>query len=212
MKTKFAALFLTFVAANPAFAQLRITEAMSSAGVGPDWFELTNFGAAAVDITGYKVEDSSNDFALSQNLLGVTSIAAGESVVFAETDDPAGVLPVFRNLWTANGLAGVQVGSYSGSGLGLSSGGDGLNLFAADGTNLNLGVSFGAATAGVSFGYDTTTNTFGGLSVAGQFGAFVSADPIANVGSPGTVGGIIPEPASITLAGMALLASLRRKR
>ena len=39
-------------------SQVRITEVMSSGGTS-DWFELTNFGTTAVDITGWKVDDSS---------------------------------------------------------------------------------------------------------------------------------------------------------
>jgi hypothetical protein len=39
-------------------SQVRITEVVSSGGTS-DWFELTNYGPTAVDITGWKVDDSS---------------------------------------------------------------------------------------------------------------------------------------------------------
>jgi hypothetical protein len=56
------AAFVAVVAtAATAQAQLRFTEAMSSSGTGgtADWFELTNLGSGAVDITGYKFDDGS---------------------------------------------------------------------------------------------------------------------------------------------------------
>jgi P pilus assembly chaperone PapD len=40
-----------------------------------DWFELTNTGAYAVDISGWKMDDNSNAFASAVALRGVTSIA-----------------------------------------------------------------------------------------------------------------------------------------
>jgi hypothetical protein len=76
------------LAAGVAQAQLAITEvAPWSSGNSPvaaDWIEITNFGASAVDITGYRIDDASNSFASSVALVGITSIAAGESVIFIE--------------------------------------------------------------------------------------------------------------------------------
>src|SRR4051812_36455368 len=47
--------------AASAHGALVITEVMSSSGTGgtSDWFEVTNTGPAAVDITGYKMDDNS---------------------------------------------------------------------------------------------------------------------------------------------------------
>src|SRR4051794_40971992 len=48
-------------AAAPASADIRINEIESQAiGGGPDWVEVTNTGAAAVDIGGYQLRDSGN--------------------------------------------------------------------------------------------------------------------------------------------------------
>ena len=44
---------------------------------GADWFEVTNIGTHAADLTGFRVDDSSNAFATAIALNGVTSIAAG---------------------------------------------------------------------------------------------------------------------------------------
>jgi hypothetical protein len=189
-------------------AQLVITEAMSSSGTGgtPDWFELTNQGATALSISSFKVDDNSFAFGSSVSLLGISTIASGESVVFIESS-VASDITSFRSFW--GGLSTLQIGSYSGSGVGLSSAGDGLVVFNASGTNLTGNVTFGAATTGVSFSYNPQTNTFGALSVAGQFGARTSnsASP-SNIGSPG----VIPEPSTYALAGLGLvlLAFFRR--
>ncbi|MEX2115104.1 MAG: lamin tail domain-containing protein [Pirellulales bacterium] len=216
LQLSFFATLLMLVVAAPSQAAIKITEAMSSSGSGgtDDWIELTNTGGSAVDITGYKMDDGSFNAANSVLLLGVTSIAAGQSVVFLETSDPGTDIPAFRAFWDgANALSGVTIGSYSGSGLSFSGSGDGVIIF--DSLNANAiidQVSFGAATSGVTFGFDPNTLTFGGLSVAGQFGAFNSFDTTPlNVGSPGAV----PEPSTLVMAGMSLvgaaLVALRRR-
>ena len=66
---------------------IRITEVMSSSGVGgtADWFEITNYGDAAVDLTGWRMDDNSFSFAASLALNGVTSILPAQSIVFLET-------------------------------------------------------------------------------------------------------------------------------
>lgn len=176
-------------------SQVRITEVMSSGGTS-DWFELTNFGSTAVDITGWKVDDGSFSLAASLLINGVTSIAPNERVIFCENASAA-YATTFRTFW---GLASeVQVGTYTGSGIGLSSSGDGVIVFDASGTEV-WRVSFGAATAGTSFywGYNSLGNfdpmyvgasNVGLLSILGTIQSQVtvnSADAALNVGSPST--------------------------
>ncbi len=189
-----SAIFIALTSVSFAQGILRITEVMSS-GSTADWFELTNIGNASVDITGYKVDDNSFNFANSAFLNGVTTIAAGESVIFGESGS-ATFATDFRTFW---GLSeNIQVGTYSGSGLGFSSSGDGTIIFDATGTEVSR-VSFGAATANFSFYYgynaDGTFNpTYVGMSNVGLVSAvgeietqttFTSADIAANVASPG---------------------------
>ena len=208
------AAFVAVVAtAATAQAQLRFTEAMSSSGVGgtADWFELTNLGSGAVNITGYKFDDGTFNIAYAVSLQGVTSIAAGQSVVFLETASASDAKAAFRTFW--GNIDSVVIGSYSGSGLSLSSFGDGLTLFDAGGSEL-MRAEFGAATTGFSFGFNPTTSTFGALSANGLFGGFTSAGTPTNVGSPGTIGAI-PEPSTYAaLVGALALAgvALRRRR
>jgi Lamin Tail Domain/PEP-CTERM motif len=203
-----AVLIVLAAIAVPCRAALVITEAMSSSGSGgtADWFELTNTGAAPLTITDDRMDDNSFTFTgLSVALLGVATIAPGESAVFIESAAPATDIPAFRTFWGGAGaLAGVQIGSYSGSGVSLSSNGDGVIIFDSVGNTIAGPVDFGAATSGVSFGYNPTTQTFGDLSQAGQFGAFTSADPLGNVGSPGAV----PEPSTVVIAGLGALGLL----
>ena len=176
--------------ANTSFAVpiLRITEAMSSSGTGgtPDWFELSNVGDTAADITGYKMDDASFAIGSAFALNGVTSIAAGESVIFVES--ATDYLLAFNTFW---GKSLTKVGYYSGSGTSLGSGGDGVAVFDSSGTEVNR-VSFGAATTGTSFYwiYDATgaliSTATGTLSSAGSLGATTTSGSAANTGSPGT--------------------------
>ena len=66
--------------------------------VGADWFELTNRGTSAVNISGWKFDDNSNSFASSVALSGITSIGAGESVIFLENATDT-IFNTFKSNW-----------------------------------------------------------------------------------------------------------------
>lgn len=181
---------LAVQAGGPAHAAgiIRITEVMSSSGVGgtPDWFELTNYGDEAVDVSSWRMDDANPTFGTSVLLNGITSIASGTSVVFIEGSDVTATN--YKNYWGGSVTTGVAVGWYSGSGISLGSGGDSVAIFNSGGTLITQ-VSFGAASTGTSF-YWTYTNagttvTSAALSSAGNLGAFTSASTPTNVGSPG---------------------------
>ena len=224
--------------ASPALAQistLRITEVMSSSGVGgtADWWEVTNYGSSAVDITGWKVDDSSFTSGSSVALNGITSISAGESVAFLETTTldsgtVATLISSFRTFWGGS-AASAQIGYYAGSGVSFSSNGDGIVMFSGTGAETTPRVSFGAATPGASFyyGYDaagdptTSPNTNAIVSTVGTLdgqSTFASAtiSTAQNIGSPGTAVAAVPEPSSIALlaigAGTGVTLLLRRTR
>jgi hypothetical protein len=222
--------------ASPALAQistLRITEAMSSSGAGgtADWWEVTNYGSSAVDITGWKFDDSSFVFGSSVALNGITSINAGESVAFLETTTldsgtVATLISSFRTFWGGS-AASAQIGYYAGSGISFSSNGDGLVMFSGTGAETTPRVTFGAATAGSTFYYaydaagDPTTspNTNAVVSTVGTLDGqitFASATTVPqNIGSPGTAA-VVPEPSSVALlaigAGAGVALVLRRAR
>ncbi len=166
---------------------------------GVDWFEVTNTGAAAVSISGWKVDDSSNSFAASLTLNGITSIAPGESVIFMESATPATTIPLFTSAWFGSSVpAGLQLGTYSGSGIGLSTGGDAVNLYNAAGT-LQANVAFGASPAAAPFAtFDNAAGldnaTISTLSVAGTNGAFLVSTGTPAIGSPGKISGTTTPP------------------
>ncbi len=191
---------LTITAAATGAVNLAVTEAApwssGNSPLGSDWFEVTNFGTSSVSLVGATMDDNSNSFAVSVPLQGVTSILPGESVIFIETatsSDLAAKAQTFIDLWYGGTApAGLQIGSYSGSGVGLSTGGDAVNLFDIGGTLL-AAISFGPAPSGTPLA--TFDNSAGlsnqaitGLSVVGQFGAFVAAHDANEIGSPGTIG------------------------
>ncbi|WP_187830015.1 SdiA-regulated domain-containing protein [Siccirubricoccus phaeus] len=190
-------LTLTDVADNPAPAGLYISEiapwSSGNSPVGADWFEVTNAGTSAVDVTGWKMDDSSDVFAQAVSLTGITSIAAGESVIFLETDDLEAAKAEFIATWFGGTApAGLQIGAYSGGGVGLSTGGDAVNLYNAVGEK-QASVSFGASPADAPF---TSFNNAAGLNNAEVTalsevrtnGAFAAPGDAAEIGSPGTVG------------------------
>jgi hypothetical protein len=190
---------------------LAITEvapwSSSNSPLGADWFEVTNTSSHAVDITGWKMDDNSNSSGLAVALNGITSIAAGESVIFIESDSPGNAVPAFKGLWFgANPPANLQVGTYSGSGVGLSTTNDAVNLFNSAGV-LQASVTFGASPAGPSF--KTFDNAAGlsnvavsQLSADGVNGAFVALGDVHEIGSPGRIVNIQKTTATVTLSNL----------
>ena len=180
-------------------ATVAITEvtpwSSGTTSVAADWFEVTNYGTTALDITGWKVDDNSNLFTSALTLNGITSIAPGESVIFLETSstNAATIIANFKSTWFGNNPpSNLQVGSYTGASIGLSTGGDAVNLFDANG-NLKANVAFGAATTNFSFnnaaGLNNATITL--LSQIGINGAFAAINDLPQIGSPGNVGKLI---------------------
>ena len=207
--------------ALPAFAQtVRITEvAPWGSGSSPyaaDWFELTNTGSAAVSISGWKFDDNTNAFGSSVALNGITSIAAGESVIFLETASPTTVGASFLSTWFGTS-GGPRIGSYTGTGVGLGTSGDAVNIFDGSGT-LQARVAFGASDAISPFqsfnnaaGLNNATISL--LSEVGTNGAFVALNDIAEIGSPGLIAAVPgPESYAFMLAGLALAGAIARKR
>ena len=179
---------------------LRITEVMSSSGTGGtvDWFELTNYGDTVADITGYKMDDNSFSFAASVALNGVTSIAPGESVIFLESSLGAAIAG-FRTFWDLG--EAPQIGYYSGSGVGFSSGGDGVVVFDALGVEVTPRTNFGAATTGKTFYWAYTPSGEAVATESGKVSAdglldgqstFTTTGAVPNTGSPGTAATIVP--------------------
>ena len=214
-------LFAALIGASTARAQLIISE-VDAAGSGntnyaADWFELKNTGSVALNITGWRMDDSSASAATSVALRGLTSIAPGQIVIFLEgnatgTTD-ATIDANFRTAWFGGSVpAGLTVANYGGSGVGLSTSGDGVNIFNAS-SNLVVGVSFGANVSPATF--DNTAGLSGAisqLSVVGVNGAFATFNPNpSEIGSPGVVS-VVPEPSTLALGSLAATVLLFRRR
>jgi autotransporter-associated beta strand protein len=195
---------LSLAQAANAAAIIRVTEVMSSSGVGgtADWFELTNYGDAAIDISGWRMDDNSYSFAASLALVPFasgteaawTTIGPGESAVFLESAVPATDVPNFQSFWNIGPNPGTvrnpKLATYVGSGASFSSGGDGVIVFRSDSTEVTR-TAFGAATGGSTFfwSYDSAgvpaTAALGTVSVPGLADAYSTASTPSNVGSPG---------------------------
>ena len=174
-----------------------------------DWWELTNTGPTAVNLTGYQWEDSTS--LGDQAIFPAATIAAGESIIIHENDIIGGTIRIadeFRAAWgLSSSVQLLEEPDFTGPNpfSGLSSGGDVVSLFDPAG-NLVDSVSFPAATAGVTFEWGTNGSSLG-LSVDGENGAFLSN--YGGVGSPGTA--VVPEPAAMTMM-LFLLAGLACRR
>ncbi len=138
----------TVALADNASAQVVISEvdpygSSSSSGYSADWFELTNTGTAAVDITGWTMLDNhaasntATPYATGAtisigNLTGAnktfgaaalttvtgSSIAAGQSVIFLESSASASasstIITNFENAWFGSKVpAGLSFGTYN---------------------------------------------------------------------------------------------------
>ncbi len=221
MKHIFTLAALTLIAAGTTQGAIIVSEVHPNGsggtnGYSADFFELTNTGNAAVDITGWKVDDNSNAFGSSVALRGLTSIAPGKSVVFVEGNtagsNDASVQAAFIASWFgASTPVGFTIAGYGGSGIGLSTGGDAVNLFDSAGNRVT-GVAFGAFIPATTFdnavgigGTSLPLPVISTGSVAGVNNAFLSG--FGEIGSPG----LTPEPTSLTLvAGACALARRRR--
>ncbi len=184
---------LTVSAAAPAGnASVAITEASpwssGDSSYGGDWFELTNTGTTAVDLTGWRMNDDTNEYGSGATLEGVGSLAPGHSAIFIEGS--TATAEAFEAFWFGGSPpAGFQIGHYSGSGVGLSSGGDGVNVFDAEGNHL-AGIAFGSATSGQTFDNTAALGSGSGapatistLCAEGVNGAFTVS---GETGSPGS--------------------------
>ena len=118
--------------------------------------------------------------------------------------------------------AGLQVGNYTGGGVGLGQGGDAINIYNSTGT-LQASVSFGLSGSNLEgpppfHTFDNAAGlngvTISALSAVGVNGAFVAINDINEIGSPGRIAAPIPEPGTyaLLLAGLGMIGGIARKR
>ncbi|MDX2115728.1 MAG: lamin tail domain-containing protein [Planctomycetota bacterium] len=219
MKTSIvvAASFVAALAAA-ANAALVVTElqAQTTAGtastINGDWWELTNTGAASINLAGYQwadTEDALGGPTPQPNFFPAITIAAGESIIILE--EAAANEAAFRTNWNLS--SSVQIlgtdemlpsPGVTDTFSGLSSNGDGVFFYSPAGDLLSS-YTYGAITRGTTFEADRSGNNLG-LSVIGENGAYRAANN--DIGSPATS---VPAPGAVALSAVAL-AGLRRRR
>lgn len=163
----------TFAAVNPIREapsfDLQITEIWPGnepgANLTADWFEIANTGDAAwnASVDGpLFFDDESADPGAADELMGVSSIAPGETVVFVDDD----TISEFLEVWSDSiDLDGVQIGTFAGAGLAQS--GDAVTLF--------LQPLSGGGLVELDFEAYPDGDAFGGRSY--QVGAAAFSDP-----------------------------------
>ena len=185
-----------FICAPICHADLVITEVMARSGydgnVAPaldgDWWELTNTGALAVDLSGYQWDDEPTPLtpSISTFPAGI-SIGAGETIIILQEDVAS--IPAWKSAWGLG--AGVQVLSRE-----LFTVGESFSSFSANGDEVNLYEPGGDLIASVEFGPTVTGRTkvflrdgspiYGLNSISGEHGAANSGSGSGpDVGSPG---------------------------
>ena len=184
--------------ASAAHGELVITEVMASSShptnVAPtpdangDWWELTNTGSVAVDLTGYKWDDVPTPLSPTVSIFppGVT-IQPGESIIILE--EPSENVATWKAAWglsTTRVLDRTQFSNMGGEGFsGLGTSGDEVNLYDS-GSVLVAHVEFGASVPGKSQAFHRDRTAVYGLhSEAGLQGAAASNLSPLDVGSPG---------------------------
>ncbi len=197
---------------------IRITEVSSArtvldpgfidrVGFAPeDWWEITSFSPMPISLSGWRFDDNSASLASAITLTDTNlTILPGESIVFVERLTPA----QFTTWWGSNNLpAGLKIVTYTGSGIGLSSGGDGLRLWNATATaNTDTldAVDFPAGDPGISFNFNPDTREFGKPSQIGIHGvvqATATLEGVQEWGSPGRIreGSVVLPPRSPVLS------------
>lgn len=196
--------------------QIAITELLyNSDNGGGEFFELTNIGDMAVDVTGWTMLD--NDAAPDPtdyfDLSAFGSIAAGESVIVTELDAAA-----FRTQWSL--AASVKVigglGDVTGKNLGRN---DSVVIFdsmsaiidrldygdqAFPGTPRPIDASIwaGVGAKGANDVYGWTQSTVGDFQNS-------YASTLGDIGNPGSH---IPAPGAAAIFGLGALVAGRRRR
>jgi hypothetical protein len=146
------------------------------------WWELTNAGTNAVNLSGYRFDDAPPGLKGAPSVPNGIILRPGQSAVFVSSMTPE----AFRRWWGEENLpADLPIISFPGNG--LNPYGDVIrvwNATATDDDDWLVSVSFVNLEAGVSLWFDPALAEFGELSVEGQRGAFRAVES-DDVGSPG---------------------------
>ena len=185
------AIFATALLVSHLHADLVITEVMADSSrtlLKGDWWELTNTGTAAVDLAGYKWDDTP-EVPLTVSTFPSVVIQPGESIIIL--GENLADVPAWKAAW---GLSSTQVVAKDQMNIGVvgpptpeafsglsGPNGDEVNLYDASGT-LVAHADFGTSVTGRSQAFFRNGRAIHGLhSVSGKHGAWIATD----TGSPG---------------------------
>jgi hypothetical protein len=190
-----------------AMGQLAITEVLSSPSTNPiprgdDYWELTNFGTNAVDLSSFRFRDEggypgSASLAIlwSDTRTDGPSIDPGESILFVRRKLGLSTPDDFRRWWGDTQLSSsLKILFYDG--YGFSNERDAVQLWDDAGGQIKLVdrvelFNVSSTNRGRSFTYDPATGRLDTFSQAGVDGAFQAATT-TDVGSPGVTTGPVP--------------------
>ena len=179
-----------FIYPIPVTYDLAITEVMPSSNdansaINEDWFEITNYGSDALDLSGFSWDD--NSWVPGTVVFPSVTVAPGEAIVVAQIDSANEA--AFRAAWNLGPWVQVLVNQdFATAQPSFSSSGDGVVLFDTSATAIEVcRAEYTLALAGYSVEFDTACTYLGNASV-GVRGAYASTGN--DVGSPGnqTVG------------------------
>lgn len=208
------------LAAGTTQAQIFITEWAYSAGTG-EYFELTNTGNTAIDLTGWSYDDDSNTPG-SFDLSSFGLVAPGESIVVTESTESD-----FRAFWSLP--ANIRI--LGGNTHNLSRN-DIINIYDATTAQVDR-LAFGdqnfagtirtqnragvpgslsalGANAVAMWAFADTLSGGGVYDLSGIAGA--SGVLTSSSGDTGNPGYFLPAPGGVALLGLALVAGGRRRR
>ena len=226
MRKYLVAAFAACFMAQNAFAtfDLQITEIWPGNDPGSnltdDWFEVTNVGDmdwTSADGDLY-FDDDSSDPSVADLMSGITTIAAGESVIFVDGSATTGAANVAQwevLVWGPDLASLPQVGTYEGSG--LSGGGDGVTLFLDTDSNGPSGTEIidfetypnaDAPNGGQS--WDVAQGAFSATLANAVTTTALNDAQLPAVGTPGFLG--VPEPGTIALTAIGLMGLLGVRR
>jgi len=224
----FVAAGAALVVSSGASASVRITEFMSEGqgltgpGTGAnrqrEFFEITNLGAAAVNVAGWSYNDNNVNDPNNWGD-GIGSIAAGESIVFTQMS-----VADFRPYWNLS--AAVRIVSYGQlSNLGNA---DTINIYNSATQNAStlvdsLTYTADARGSGVSRNrpFDGGTGQFANISwvdsfVGDAFGSILAPNPIFPAGREyidlANPGRYVPTPGTAALLGAAAIFAMPSRR
>ncbi len=178
---------------------LYITEVMATPSTGhEDWWELTNFDTTAVQLVGYRFDDTDGTFGGAVTNTGSMVLLPGESMIFIQKMNADS----FRQWWGAENLPpALKIVTYDG--FSMSETQDELTLWnptASEETDYIDTITYAFAPTNVTFRFAPQPQRMAEPSVQGEFGAFSAAQG-GDIGSPGYVTNPPPRITSIQRTG-----------